>query len=335
VRFGGGEKPAKGDGLETVACNLCGSQDYSAVYSMPDRLYFREEFFTVVECNRCGLGFLNPRPTMVEMQKYYPAEYFDNAPTKSNVRYMKRRFSKEASYLRSVEKRAGPKRLLDVGCADGAFPRFMASRGWDVEGVEISGVAQTIKDFQVHTEEFQNIPVSEPRYDAVTAWAVLEHVHDPMAYFRKASAVLKKDGLLVFLVPNFVSVASRRLFCEDVPRHIYFFTRETVRQYLEKNGLRLEAEDNGRSIYKLAPNNWLGYMVRTRLLGREYRYEDVPLTSKEFRRLRGLPSGLVTSLKYAGYSPVSVIDRMLWPVIEAAQMLVKRYGVSTYVARKV
>jgi hypothetical protein len=71
------------------------------------------------------------------------------------------------------------------------------------------------------------------------------------------------------------------------------------------------------------------------LLGKQYRYEDVPLTSREFRRLRGLPGGLLTSLKYAMYSPVSVLDRMLWPAIETAQILVKRYGVSTYVARKV
>src|SRR5271156_2544662 len=302
---------------------------------MPDRLYFRDEFFTVVECDRCGLGFLNPRPTIAEMQKHYPPEYFRNAPTRSNARYMRRRFAREASCLRPIEARAGTNRLLDIGCADGAFPRFMVARGWDVEGVEISQVAQQIKDFRVHTEEFQDIPVNEPTYDAITAWAVLEHVHDPMAYFRKAAVVLKKDGLFVFLVPNFVSVASRHLFCEDVPRHIYFFTRETVAQYCEKSGLRLEEEDNGRSIYKLAPNNWLGYMVRTRLLGKEYKFADVPLTSKEFRRLRGLPSGLGTSLKYAAYSPVSVMDRMLWPVIETAQMLVKRYGVSTYVARKV
>jgi SAM-dependent methyltransferase len=302
---------------------------------MPDRLYFRDEFFTVVQCARCGLGFLNPRPTIVEMQKHYPAEYFRNAPTKSNARYMRRRFRREASYLRPIEDRGGSMKLLDVGCADGAFPRFMKARGWDVEGVEISDVAEQIKDFRVHTEEFQNISVHEPTYDAVTAWAVLEHVHDPMAYFCKASAVLKKDGLFVFLVPNFVSLASRNLFCEDVPRHIYFFTRETVQQYLEKNGLRLEAEDNGRGIYKLAPNNWLGYTLRARLLGKQYRYEDVPLTSREFRRLRGLPGGLLTSLKYAMYSPVSVLDRMLWPAIETAQILVKRYGVSTYVARKV
>jgi SAM-dependent methyltransferase len=320
--------------LETVACNLCGSENYSAVYVIPDRLYFRDEFFTVVECDVCGLGFLNPRPTITEMSKYYPAEYFRNAATKSNARYMQRRFGREANFLKAIENRAGAKRLLDVGCADGAFPRFMVARGWDVEGVEISSVAQGITDFRVHSEEFQNIPVNDPTYDAVTAWAVLEHVHDPMAYFRKAAAVLKKDGLLVFLVPNFVSLASRHLFCEDIPRHIYFFTRETVGQYLEKNGLRLEREDNSRGIYKLAPSNWLGYMLRTGLLGRQYRYEDVPLTSKEFRRVRGLPGGLVTSLKYAAYSPLSVIDRTLWPVIETGQMLAKRYGVSTYVARK-
>ena len=301
---------------------------------MPDRLYFRDEFFTVVECDRCGLGFLNPRPTISEIAKYYPDEYFRNAPTSSNARYLQRRFSREARYLRGKERDGSGKRLLDVGCATGEFPRFMAARGWQVEGVEISEVAKNISDFRVHTEEFQNISVNEPTYDAVTAWAVLEHVHDPMAYFRKASEVLKRDGLFVFLMPNFCSLASRKLFCEDVPRHIYFFTRDSVRRYLEKTGFALEREDNDRSIYKLAPNNWLGYTLRTRLLGKNYDFDDVPLTSKEFRRLRHLPNGLATSLKYFGYSPLSAIDRMLWPVVETGQMLIKRYGVSTYVARK-
>jgi SAM-dependent methyltransferase len=307
---------------------------------MPDRIFFRDEFFAVVECERCGLGFLNPRPTPAEMHRYYPAEYFRNDPTKSNARYLHRRFAREASYLAPLEYLAGRnhgsgKRLLDVGCATGDFPRFMTARGWRVEGVEVSDVAQTIRDFSVYAQEFQDIPVNEPTYDAVTAWAVLEHVHDPMAYFQKASRVLKKNGLFVFLVPNFQSVASRNLFCEDVPRHIYFFTRDAVGQYLEKTGFSLEKEDNGRSIYKLAPYNWLGYTVRSRMLGHKYTYEDVPLTSKEFRRVRQLPRGLLTSLRYAAYSPVSVIDRLLWPIVETAQMWIKRYGVSTYVARKI
>jgi SAM-dependent methyltransferase len=336
--------------LETVACNLCGSERYRPVYAMPDRLYFRDEFFTVVECQRCGLGFLNPRPTIAEIHKYYPPEYFRTDPSKSNERYLQRRFAREARYLATLENKvteneagegsavengAGINKLLDVGCATGEFPRFMAERGWQVEGVEVSEVAQGIGDFPVYTQEFQDIPVNEPTYDAVTAWAVLEHVHDPMAYFCKASSVLKKNGLFVFLVPNFQSVASRNLFCEDVPRHIYFFTRAAIRQYLEKTGFQLEREDNSRSIYKLAPYNWLGYTLRSRVLGRGYSYEDVPLTSKEFRRIHKLPRRLLASLKYAAYSPLSVVDRMLWPVIETAQMWIKRYGVSTYVARKI
>src|SRR6266852_6179342 len=320
----GNKKPETSRGhLETVACNLCGSERQTAVYAMPDRRYFREEFFTVVECDECGLGFVNPRPTIAEMQKHYPAEYYWKPPTKSHEGYLRRRFTAQARFLTQLEGGTGRRKILDVGCANGDFPRFMTAGGWDVEGVEISESSDRIKDFRVHTQEFQDIPVNEPTYDAVTAWAVLEHVHDPMAQFRKASAVIKKGGLFVFLVQNFESVASRNLFCEDVPRHLYFFTRGTVRQYLEKTGFALEKEDNGRSIYKLAPYNWLAYMLRTKLLRIEFRY------------VNHLQGGLVTALKYAAYSPASVIDRMLWPALETGQILRRTYGVSTFVGRKV
>jgi SAM-dependent methyltransferase len=320
--------------LETVRCDLCGSERYTAVYEMPDRLFFRDEYFTVVECDQCGLGFVNPRPTISEIQKYYPVEYFQASPARDYDRYMRRRLAAEAKYLRELEKSGGRKRLLDVGCATGEFPRFMAARGWEVEGVEVSESSERITDFHVYTQEFHEIPVNEPIYDAVTAWAVLEHVHNPMAYFQKASRVLKKGGLFVFLVPNFRSTASRHLFCEDVPRHLYFFTRETVDRYLQNSGFTLVREVNGRDVYKLAPHRWLTYVVRTGLLGKKFLYQDVPLTSKEFRRQHKLERGIAASLKYAAYSPTSVIDRMLWPIIENLQILRRNYGVSTYVARK-
>jgi SAM-dependent methyltransferase len=302
---------------------------------MPDRKFFREDFFTIVECEQCGLGFVNPRPTLSEIQKYYPAKYYQNPSTTSHERYLDRRFSAEADFLKPFENGSVRKRLLDVGCGNGEFPRFMIARGgWEVEGVEIAEASQRIADFPVYTQEFDKIPVHEPSYDAVTAWAVMEHVHDPMAYFRKAAEVVKKGGLFVFLVQNFESVASRHLFCEDVPRHLYFFTRGTVKQYLERTGFALEKEVNGRKIFKLAPYNWLGFMVRTRLLGKKYEFRDAPMTSKEFRSVHNLPSGFVTAMKYAAYSPTMVVDRILWPLIETAQILRKTYGVSTFAGRK-
>jgi len=320
--------------METVACNLCGSQRYTPVYEMPDARYFPDEYFTVVECDDCGLGFVNPRPDMKEIKKYYPLEYFQDAGTADLDHHLKKRFTEEAQYLKRIEESAGPKRLLDVGCHDGGFPRFLAGRGWDVEGVEISDVAKRITDFPVYQQEFQDIPVNQPTYDAVTAWAVLEHVHNPMAYFRKASQVVKKGGLFVCLVPNFVSTASRHLFCEDVPRHLYFYTRETVKRYLEKTGFELEREDNRGNVYKAPPANWLSYIAKTKLAGSKFTYKDKPLSSREFRKVHELKRGVRASWKYAVYSPASVVDRMLWPLLEAVEIARKRYGTSTYVARK-
>jgi len=320
--------------LEIVACNLCGSREHTFVYEMPDRFYFPDEVFRVVECNGCGLGFVNPRPTFQEIGKYYPPEYFKTHTAQSSGNCFTRRYMQEARYLDAVPNRTPPRTLLDIGCAGGDFPRFMAARGWQVEGVEVSSAAQQITDFPVYTQEFDKIPVTQPSYDAVTAWAVLEHVHDPMAYFRKASQVLKKDGLFVFLVPNFQSVASRRLFCEDIPRHLYFYTGATVRQYLEQTGFALEVEDNNRNVYKVAPANWLQFMLQTKVVGRKFEWKDVPVSSKQYREVHQLRRGMRAALKYAAYSPLSVIDRMLWPFIEWAQIQRGSYGNTTYVARK-
>src|SRR5260370_27681487 len=124
------------------------------------------------------------------MQKYYPAEYSRTPPPKGHEGYLRRRFTAQASFLNQLEGGNGPRKILDVGCANGDFPRFMTARGWDVEGVEISESSDRIKDFRVHTQEFQDIPVNEPTYDAVTAWAVLEPVPDTTEHLRKHQPVI-------------------------------------------------------------------------------------------------------------------------------------------------
>ena len=320
--------------MEWVACNLCGSNRLTPVYEMPDRRFFPREFFTVVECDECGLGFVNPRPSRDEIQRHYPPEYFEDPGTQSHARCLRRRCSEKAKYLREVEQPGREPLLLDVGCANGDFLRFMAARGWRVEGVEVAESSRPIQDFKVYRQQFTDIPVNQPTYDAVTAWAVLEHVHDPMAYFRKAGAILKPGGLFVFLAPNFESLASRCLFCEDVPRHLYFFTRKTVRQYLDAAGLTLEMEDNNRNVYKMAPYNWLAYQYKTRLRKREFTFQDVKVTYREYLQLHRLPRGFASTLRHAAYAPSAVLDRILWPVIENVQILRKTYGNSTFVARK-
>jgi SAM-dependent methyltransferase len=300
---------------------------------MPDRRGYQAGIFTVVECNQCGLGFVNPRPQFEEMWKYYPEEYYEEEFAQHRA-YHLRRYAREACYLRPIERKPASKSLLDVGCANGDFPRFMKARGWQVEGVEVSTSSQPITDFKVYPQQLPDIPVNQPSYDAVTAWAVLEHVHDPMAYFRKAGEVTKAGGLFVFHVPNFNSLASRRLFIEDIPRHLYFFSEETVRRYLAETGFALEKACFAKDIFVASSYNWLHYFVQATLRKQPFTYADLPMARPEFFERYHLEPGLRSTLKYVIAQPLTALDRALLPVLTGVQILRKTYGSSTYVARK-
>jgi hypothetical protein len=107
-----------------------------------------------------------------------------------------------------------------------------------------------------------------------------------------------------------------------------------VQRYLRETDFALEKEENGGSIYKMSPRNWLPYVLQTKLRGKPFRYRDLPVSSREFRKAHGLQRGFSAAMQYAAYSPAATLDRMLTPLVEAAQALRRTYCISTYVARK-
>lgn len=319
--------------LETVSCNLCGLAQQRFVYEMPDTWYFPEEFFKVVECSSCGLGFVSPRPKFANMARYYPKDFFDGF--ERDTAFHLERYKREAAYLRfaRIPENERP-RLLDVGCANGGFARQAISMGWEVDGVEIASNAEEISDFPVFRCPLPEVPVGSDRYDAVTAWAVLEHTHDPMSYFKTVSRILKKQGVFIFLVTNFESVTSRHLFREDVPRHLYFFSKKTINKYLESCGFSLEYSISNDSIYSLRPVHWLRYFAR-RLVGiPPLTWHEIPETRQDyFRRLQCKPS-VALNIRYAFTHPITTVDRVLMPLYERLQMARGTYCITIYVARK-
>lgn len=317
--------------MEIVECNLCGSNNHQVIYSMPDARFFLDEWFNVVECIDCHLGFVNPRPSQSEMSKYYPPSFFDLFDQGPNDHL--RRYAVEANYLQEFTS-GHHKLLLDLGCANGDFPRFMRQLGWEVEGIEVSYNAKPIFDFKVYKEEFKEIPINEPRYDAITAWAVLEHVHDPMAYFKKAAQVLKPGGVFIFLVTNFKSLSSRCLFLEDVPRHLYFFTEETVRKYLSVTGFDLLKIIYDNKIYSMHPVNFLRYYYYRYVWNRKMRWNDTQFARSYFFEKGSFEKSWMKNLKHLLSNPLYVIDRLLMPIYEKYQIISKTYGIVTYVARK-
>ena len=61
--------------MEAVKCNLCGSGKWQVLQAVPDQRFGPPGDFNLVQCQGCGLCYLNPRPSLEEMGDYYPPAY--------------------------------------------------------------------------------------------------------------------------------------------------------------------------------------------------------------------------------------------------------------------
>jgi SAM-dependent methyltransferase len=73
----------------------------------------------------------------------------------------------------------------------------------------------------------------------ITAWAVFEHLHSPMHYFKEVARILKPGGKFVFLVTNSESLYGKAAHVEDIPRHTYHFSKTTLKRYADMVGLEM------------------------------------------------------------------------------------------------
>jgi SAM-dependent methyltransferase len=206
------------------------------------------ETFHLVRCRRCGLIYLNPRPTLDEMAQYYPENYepfMRSELTRSWYGRLAYRVA-IAKRCRIASQEQGPGRLLDVGCGDGDFLLGMQDRGWEVHGLDISPVAVTLarqKGLDIFQGELLEASYPEGGFDRVTMWDVLEHLHNPEVQLSRVAQLLKPGGRLVATFPNAHSL-DFRLFGPawtglDIPRHLYIYTRPALLALLARAGLEV------------------------------------------------------------------------------------------------
>jgi len=214
--------------LESINCPLCRSSENKYLYKKPDARFFISPIeFKVLKCENCTVGFVSPRPTIEEIKYFYPDEYYNYESRSINNPNNRKRFPIQASYFKDLH--PGSK-ILDVGCANGSFSKYLSKNlgldayGMDLNKPEILDHDPTKLKFGIISDfDYQN-----EFFDAVSAWAVINHSHEPMLYFSNVYRLLKSGGRFVFLVTNFNSLFSRYAYAEDIPRQMIFFTKKSL-----------------------------------------------------------------------------------------------------------
>lgn len=232
-------------------CPVCTGKNIEAAFSAKDYTVTNESF-QVWLCGNCGSGFTQDVPGVDAIGKYYQsAAYVSHSDTKEglvNRLYHRVRSITLSGKRRLVSAETGLDKgeILDIGCGTGAFLSGMKAAGWSATGLEPDEAARkkARELYQLDplpSNELFRLPAA--KYDAITMWHVLEHVHQLDDYLNRIEQLLKDRGVLFIAVPNLQSFdAAHYKECwaaYDVPRHLYHFSANGMEQLLQRHGLKL------------------------------------------------------------------------------------------------
>ena len=215
------------------ACVLCSGRDF--------RLLFEKAGWSFVACPGCGLVSLDPLPTPAALAAHHEASYRDGGYAGFAAADAVRDAIAEDRLAR-LRPLASAGRWLDVGCSTGAFVAAATRSGIAAEGLEVSSLAveaARARGLTVHQGAVEGFTPSAP-LAVVTAFDVIEHLPDPLAFARRVRPWLEPSGLLGLTLPNLASVAARVMgrhwFYYAAPDHVHYFTPTTIRRLLADAG---------------------------------------------------------------------------------------------------
>lgn len=128
-------------------------------------------------------------------------------------------------------------KVLDVGCGVGALSLYLASKGAQVDGIDISPravtIAQQAADSLPLTDKlsFQKKELSKAKtgkYDFVLCSEVIEHVPDDQDFYARLISQLKPRGVLMLTTPSKDNALYRMGYYRDFDQEVGHLRRYTV-----------------------------------------------------------------------------------------------------------
>ena len=167
-------------------------------------------------------------------------------------------------------------RVLDLGCGNGYLAAILASRGYDVTGVEQPGGYDQPFPANVHlvpADLEAGLPDLDGLFDYVVCGDILEHLRQPERLLAQLRARLAPGGVIVASLPNSgniyfrLTVLAGRFPQEDKGlfdrTHVRFYTFDGWRRLFAGNGYDWEqAHPTGIPIGLRFPNSPESLLVR-------------------------------------------------------------------------
>ncbi len=212
-------------------CPLCATRRCTLLYDGHISLY---------RCKRCHALF-NASHRPLEYGESYFNEAYRNQYGKSYLEDFDAIYAMARKRLARISFLSHCKSgLLDIGAAYGFFLKAAFDEGFEnLSGIEISeeGARYCAHTFgiQVHVTNFETYEFSR-KFNIITAWYFIEHLHDTREAFVKIYNALNEGGIFAFSVPSFFGpqfMLHRNEWIQSHPLdHRVNFSPQLIRRFL-------------------------------------------------------------------------------------------------------
>lgn len=282
-------------------CPLCKSGLFLNYSEIKDHAVSKETFI-ICKCQKCSLLFTNPRPKEDKIGPYYDfPEYYSHEKGNKNITqviYNKVRDYAVSEKIKLITELKGSGKILDYGCGTGDLLFAAKAKGWKIKGVEPTEKArnQANKNLENSVVETIDLLEEKKKYDIITLFHVLEHIHSLRKTFKKILKHLKSEGYIIIAIPNPESFDAKKYGKYwagwDVPRHLYHFDQIAIKNLEQLFDLEL---------VKVNPMPFDSYYVS--LLSEGYINPKQNMISKYFKAIQtGWKSNKSAKSQIAQYS---------------------------------
>ena len=242
---------------ERIPCPMCDAESERLVIEVNDTMFGQPGKYRLVECEACAMRYINPRPTTTALARHYPGDYlcytnFENEHWLLRWAFARLQQGQAKRRMRQIERVTGKlargTRVLDVGCGRGELLTLLTrERGIEGTGNDINPeVVSHVRDqlgIAAHQGTLDEVDLPEHSFDLVTMTEYLEHEPQPARMIEHARRLVKPGGYVAIEVPD-ISGPPGRWFGDswwqiDAPRHLMFFSPDTLTKGLEAQGLEV------------------------------------------------------------------------------------------------
>ena len=113
--------------------------------------------------------------------------------------------------------------ILDLGAGDNSFIKVVKENGIDGYGLDIDDI----------NLENEKLNFNDDHFDLITGISLIEHIVDPSNFLTETLRVLKKDGFLILVTPDWKH--NVKDFFDD-PTHVKPYTKNSLEFLLKSFG---------------------------------------------------------------------------------------------------